>query len=319
MVIAITRKRVKVAVALGIGVIAACQPTATPVVVPTPASALPLAADIDTLASPAFAGREAGTVGADSAADFLVRRYERLRIRPAFQAECRSAPYCPPSYLQVIRTRSGVYHNVGAIVDGTDPTRRREYVVVGAHFDHLGHSPTWAMDRDAGFVLRPGADDNASGTAAVIELARRFATSPARRSILFVNFDAEEEGLIGSRAVIIAPPVPKSAMIFMLNIDMVGRLRSDRLLVDSRDLRRADRAAFDIAAKAVAIHAQFVDDEGRSDDATFAEEGIRAAGLSTGFHEDYHRASDIPARINAPGLARVVDVAESAARSIADR
>src|SRR5262249_44171764 len=156
---------------------------------------------------------------------------------------------------------------------GLDSARRKEYVVIGAHFDHLGRSPSFAMDRYAGFVLRPGADDNASGTAAVLELARRFAERATKRSILLLNFDAEELGLMGSRALLIAPPVPKPAMIFMLNLDMVGRLRDDRLFIETQRIDRAGRAVFDSAAKAVGLHTQFIPDDRRSDHASFAEEG----------------------------------------------
>jgi len=287
----------------------ACQPAAPPEV-PTSASATALAADIDTLASRPFNGRQAGTPGADSAADFIARRYLHLGLRGAFQTE---------SYLQFFRNDRGVYHNVGAIAEGLDSLRRHEYVLIGAHFDHLGRSPTWAMDRDAGFVLRPGADDNASGTAAVLELARRFAGRAAKRSILFVNFDAEEEGLIGSRAFLAMPPVPRTAMVFMLNLDMVGRLSGDRLFVASHRMEPSVRAIFDSAANASSIHPQFMRSDDRSDHATFEDEGIAAAELSTGYHADYHRASDIPSRINIAGLARVVDVAEMVVRRIADR
>src|SRR6185295_12659421 len=97
---------------------------------------------------------------------------------------------------------------------------RTQFIVLGAHYDHLGRSPTWALDYERGFVIRPGADDNASGTAGVLELARRFHDRPARRSILIVNFDAEEIGLVGSRVFLSIPPVPQQAMTFMLNLDM---------------------------------------------------------------------------------------------------
>lgn len=307
----------KGALVLGFATLAACQPATSSV--PAPASAVSLAADIDTLASRAFNGRQAGSSGGDSAADFLARRYQRLGLRPAFRIGCTTAPRCRPSYFQFIRAPDGVFHNVGVIVDGLDSARRDEYVVIGAHFDHLGNSPTFAMDRSRGFVLRPGADDNASGTAAVLELARRFADRGTRRSILIVNFDAEELGLIGSRALLIEPPVPKSAMIFMLNLDMVGRLRDDRLFIESLRIGRGERAILDSAAKAVGIHARFVPDDRRSDHASFDDEGIANAELSTGSHGDYHTATDIAARINAVGLSRIVDLAERVVRTIADR
>jgi hypothetical protein len=305
--------------ALAVAAVAACQSAGPSPIRPTPAAAAPLAADIDTLASRAFDGRQAGTPGADTTADFLARRYQRLGLRAAFKISCASPLNCPASYLQSFRTRDGFSHNVGVIADGLDSARRGEYVVIGAHFDHLGHSPTYSMDWDAGFALRPGADDNASGTAAVLELAKRFGERRTKRSILFVNFDAEEEGLLGSRAFLSAPPVPRSAIIFMLNLDMVGRLRGDQLFVEALRITRSEDAGLDSAAKAVGLRLHFVPDEGRSDHSTFGLEGIAAVQLSTGMHGDYHTASDIAGRINAVGLARVVDFAEVVVRSIADR
>jgi Zn-dependent M28 family amino/carboxypeptidase len=204
-------------------------------------------------------------------------------------------------------------------VTGLDSVHRHEFIILGAHFDHLGHSPTWAMDRDAGFVLRPGADDNASGTAAVLDLARRFADRAAKRSILFVNFDAEEVGLVGSRAFLARTAIPRTAMSFMINLDMVGRLRGDRLFVASRPMTPGLRAIFDTAAKVVGIRLQLVTSDDRSDQASFEDEGVAAAGLTTGMHADYHKATDVPNRLNMEGLSRVVDLAEFVVRRIADR
>ena len=306
----------KAALVFSIAILAACQP-ATPAA-PTSASAARLAADVDTLASPAFKGREAGTAGADSAAEFLARRYDQLGLRAAFHISCDSSPHCRASYFQLFRIPEGFCHNVGAIVDGLDSARRDDYVVVGAHFDHLGHSPSFALDRYAGFVLRPGADDNASGTAALLELARRFANRAAKRPILFVNFDAEEKGLIGSRALLSDPPVSRKAMFFMVNLDMVGRLRGGRLFVESQRIESRVRFIVDSAGKALGVRPQFIPSEGRTDVATFEREGIAAIGLTTGYHADYHTASDVPVHLNVRGLDRVVDLAEVVVRRIAD-
>jgi len=296
---------------------AACRPATRPPAQP-PASAAALAADIDTLASPAFNGREAGTAGADSAADYIERRYFRLGLRPAFESACESAAHCQLSYGRTARAGRIVLRNIGAIIRGADPRKRDEYIVIGAHFDHLGHSPTFALDRSEGFVLRPGADDNASGTAAVLELARRFAARPTKRSLLLINFDAEEEGLLGSRVLLTSPPVAKTAMRFMIDLDMVGRLRRDKIFIESRQLGRMDRATFEHEASAVGIRTEFIPSDERSDDASFADEGIPAVWLSTGGHEDYHTASDVATRINIEGLARVVDLVEHIARRMAD-
>src|SRR6185295_944116 len=136
--------------------------------------------DVAYLASPALAGRLTGTPGNDSAAAYIARRYATLGLR---------AP--APSYLQRFTARPPAHNgvspslptqNVFAILPGRDPALRGQYIVVGAHFDHLGASAEGALDPDARGVVRRGADDNASGTAAVLELARLLAAAPTRRS-----------------------------------------------------------------------------------------------------------------------------------------
>lgn len=292
---------------------------AAPTSRPTSPASTQLAADIDTLAGRAFQGREAGTAGGDSAADFIARRYQYLGARAAFTGECESADGCSRSYEQRFQIASGVCHNVAAIVDGLDPARRNEFIVVGAHFDHLGTSPTWALDRNAGFVIRPGADDNASGTAAVLELTRRFARRAAKRSILFVNFDAEEQGLVGSRTLVRAPPVPMAAVSFMVNLDMIGRLRGDQIFIETRRVAPSVRALVDSIVRLASLRARYDRGEFESDDASFAEEGVPTLGFSTGRHDDYHTARDTPARLDMEGIARIVDLAEVVVRRLADR
>ena len=295
-------------------VVAACHGAG---VAPAPLSSL--GAAVSLLASPGLGGREAGTEGGDSAAAFLASRYQRLGIRPAFRLRCASAP-CQQSYFQVFYVGRGaaLAHNVGAVVDGTDSLLRTQFVVLGAHFDGLGSSPTYSLDRDRGFVLRPGADDNASGTAGVLELARRFRDRPTRRSILLVNFDAEELGMIGSQVLLSDPPVPRRAMTFRVNLDMIGRLRANRLFIEGLRGRGA-RAFIDSAVAAVGIRAEYVANQEHSDHAAFLADDIDAVMLSTGEHVDYHTASDIALRVEFAGLERVVDVAERVVRRLADR
>ena len=107
-------------------------------------------------------------------------------------------------------------------------------------------------------------------------------------------------------------------MTFMLNLEMIGRLRENRLFVEGVR-ERATRSLIDSAIAPVGLRADYVADEGRSDDATFATAGIHAVTLSTGYHTDYHKASDIAGRINLAGVERVVDVAEFIIRRTADR
>ena len=296
-----------------LALVAACHPT---VGTPVPTSAM--GADIGFLASGALGGREAGSAGADSAAEFIARRYQQLGLRGAFRSRCNSASACPESYFQPFRIERGGAQNVGAVVDGSDGVLRTQYVVLGAHHDHLGRSPTLSLDHERGFVVRPGADDNASGTAALLELARRLRDRPTRRSILIVNFDAEEIGLVGSRVFLENPPVPRPAMTFMLNLDMIGRLRQNRLFIEGVQ-NRATRAMIDSAVAAAGIRGDFMPSEDRSDHATFLAAHVEAVSLSTGYHADYHTASDIVSLINLVGMERVVDAAERIVRRVADR
>jgi Zn-dependent M28 family amino/carboxypeptidase len=293
--------------------IAACQTSTAP----APESG-PLA-DIAVFSSRAFAGREVGSPGDDSAAVYLAHRYSELRLHPAFHRPCASANACPESYYQFFNTVNGVAHNVGAIVDGRDSLLRSQYVVVGAHFDHLGHSAAHALDRENESALRPGADDNASGTAAVLALAARLSRQPARRPVLVVNFDAEEEGLLGSRAFLDAAIYPPAEIRFMLNLDMIGRLRDNRLLIEGVPSHSVVRSCIDSLARAAGLRPDFVGDSRRSDHASFEDAGIAVAFLTTGEHIDYHTARDVVERINGPGLLAIIDVAEQILRSVADK
>jgi Zn-dependent M28 family amino/carboxypeptidase len=216
--------------------------------------------------------------------------------------------------------------NVVALLPGRDSSLRGQFVIVGAHFDHLGRSTEGALDPDRKNTIRRGADDNASGTAAVLELARLLAASPPRRSIIFVAFSGEEMGLLGSEYFASNSPIPLDSSVAMINFDMVGRLREDKLIVygvatatelpallDSANMatQRGWRSPLRITALG--------DGYGPSDHSSFYARNIPVLHFFTDLHEDYHRASDVVSKINANGEAHVVEVAENVIRSIADR
>ena len=303
---------------LALVAVAACA-SAAPAVRPSlkPAG---IAGDIAYLASAALAGRESGTPGNDSAAVFLARRLHALGIPGAFPELCTTAATCGISYFQYFVNDEVRGHNVGAFIRGSDPDFYKEFVVVGAHYDHLGRSPRFALDPELLSSVHPGADDNASGTAALLELARRLAASPPPRSILIIHFDAEEWGLVGSRAFVQRPPIPASAIAFMLNLDMVGRLNGRDLLIDGSVADAPTRALADSVARAAGLPAARVSiSELRSDHEMFASVGVPALLLTSGFHADYHRVTDVASRIDVPGLTRIVDVAEGIVRAAATR
>jgi hypothetical protein len=204
----------------------------------------------------------------------------RVRLRVALEREARRAA------------------NVIGVLPGTDPGRAAEAVVLGAHYDHLGR---------VGGAVHPGADDNASGTAVVLGLARAFAAAGgAPRTLVFALFSGEELGLLGSTHYTRHPAVPLDRTVAMLNVDMVGRLGDGRLAiggVESATGLRAlvTRAAGDRAALSDSPH-------GPSDHAALYAAGVPAVSFHTGTHADYHEPTDTADKVDAAGLAQVAAI-----------
>ncbi|WP_441289671.1 M20/M25/M40 family metallo-hydrolase [Sorangium sp. KYC3313] len=200
-----------------------------------------------------------------------------------------------------------------------------EYVVVGAHYDHLGYGGTSFSRAPGVHAVHPGADDNASGTAMLLEVARRFASLPERpaRNLLFIAFGAEELGTIGSRHFVDHPPAPLAAMkpvVAMINADMVGRMRDGKLLVDGLGTSPDWKAIVDDAARGLGLTLQFgVEGFGASDHASFTASRVPIAFLFTGVHEDYHRPSDTADKINAAGVSRCSVLAARMALALSGR
>jgi len=203
--------------------------------------------------------------------------------------------------------------NVVAEIPGADPSVGREVVVVGAHYDHLGRGGDGSLAPDT-HEVHNGADDNASGTAALMEVARRLATSstPPGRTVLFLAFTGEEKGLWGSGHYVNNPLLPLENTVTMLNMDMVGRLRENTLTVYGtgtaeefpgflEEVNRAQPEPF--------VLASIPDGFGPSDHSSFYGEKVPVLMLFTNTHEDYHRPEDDWDRINGEGLDRIVGFA----------
>jgi len=179
-------------------------------------------------------------------------------------------------------------HNVIARLEGRDPDLAGEYVVVGGHLDHVGKN--WRGE------IHPGADDNASGTAAVLEIARAMATlaEPPRRSVLFVNFAAEELGLLGAYHLVGDPPIDLDKVVGLLNLDMIGRNSPNAVNVVGK--RRAPQIHSLILESNETIGMRLKYEAGagagRSDNFPFWTKGVPAVSFFTGTHEDYHRPGD---------------------------
>jgi hypothetical protein len=256
---------------------------------------------ISFMASNAMKGRNAGTPGNDRTADWIADFFEEMGLKGGgpegsfFQEfEFRQSA----ARGEKARTR-----NVIAIWEGSDPVLRHEAVVIGAHFDHVGiqgqkSNPARLGRARKGDIVWNGADDNASGTAAVMELAQAFALArvPTRRSIVFICFSAEEHGLYGSGHYVKEPSFPLDKTSAMINLDMVSRNPGKPVMVMGLDTdedgfleESLDRIAlrldeFEYRSAGTGF--------GGSDHAPFIKKGIPAVFFFSGFHKDYHQISD---------------------------
>jgi hypothetical protein len=213
--------------------------------------------------------------------------------------------------------------NVIGILRGSDRSLQSEYVVVGAHYDHLGRSARFSMSPNSTGQIHHGADDNASGTSAVMEMAKAAVESRTefKRSIIFMTFAGEELGLLGSSYYVEHPLVPLENTIAMINLDMVGRA-GGRILVDGMANAPSIDDDLKVAQKSSGISLTALKGSpgaGASDDASFALRKIPAINFFSGFHADYHRPSDTWEKIDAAGGAAVADLALALTRQLANR
>ena len=200
--------------------------------------------------------------------------------------------------------------NVIGVIEGEGPLAN-ETVLIGAHYDHLGYGP-FGSRRPNPKALHPGADDNATGTAAVVELARRFATrdkKPARRMV-FMGFSAEERGLIGSNHYVNAPIFPLQDTVAMINFDMIGRLRKDKLIINGGRSGKEFPALLDQANKNEALQLDKGGTLMGGDHFGFYQKGIPAVHFFTGLTPDYHTPDDKFENINVPGVVKTIDFCE---------
>ncbi len=210
--------------------------------------------------------------------------------------------------LAVERERASA-DNVVGMLPGTGPA-----VVLGAHYDHLGHGIAGSL-WDGEPAVHPGADDNASGIAVILESARRLKNGGNRRPIYFVATTGEELGLRGARRV--ARSMESSGATY-INLDMVGRLREPGLRVLGLDRIPGHRGAIAGAARTAGV--TIVDGdihESSSDHIAFFEAGFRAIHVTTGRHPDYHRPTDTPDRLNPDGMKRVTTFVTEVIRELA--
>ncbi|MDZ4683498.1 MAG: M28 family peptidase [Planctomycetaceae bacterium] len=295
----------------------AATPSTTPVAPTVFVSAIQPAdirPHVEFLAGPELRGRS----GADSrrAADYIVEHFRRCQLKPLFG---------PSEFYQSIPgvTEPGggpqeIGRNVGAWCEGSDPVLKHEYVVIGVHYDHLGvrDGQTFA-----------GADDNATGVAMMLEVAKRASQSATKpkRSLVFVGFDLEERMLWGSRWFAAHPPWPLEQVKLFLTADMIGRSLGDLPLPavfvlgseHAPQLKSAlDRVGHPEGLEIARLGIDLVGT--RSDYGPFRDRKVPFLFFSTGEHPDYHTPRDVPAKVDYEKAARVSGLAWQLVNDVAN-
>jgi acetylornithine deacetylase/succinyl-diaminopimelate desuccinylase-like protein len=214
-------------------------------------------------------------------------------------------------HVNVQRTDATVKNVVGVLPPDVrdDPQRASETIVIGAHYDHLGYGGPGSFVPNQR-VIHNGADDNGSGTVALLELARRLSQTPNRtRRFVFIAFTAEERGLYGSAHYVRHPLVEMKHTIAMLNLDMVGRMTDDRLIIQGIDTSTAFGPLIDELNKTYQFKiTRQKGGTGPSDHSSFYTQGVPVMHFFTGTHKDYHRPTDTAEKLNVPGMRRVVEM-----------
>ena len=268
-----------------------------------------LYARIAFLADDALGGRATPSPGLEVAAAYLASEFLRMGLQPAGDGT---------GYLQrypvVVRGSNGgtTHHapNVVAVLPGSDSVLRNTYIVFSAHFDHVGIGRPDAY----GDSIYNGADDDASGTAAIMEIAEAFASLPVppARSLVFLAVSGEERGLLGSRHFADHPTVPADAIVANINLDMIGRNAPDSIVAIGQQFSSLGPLVQEVARRRPELGLTVADDLWpeenfffRSDHFSFARLEIPAIFFFAGVHEDYHRPSDHVDDIDTDKTARV--------------
>ena len=274
---------------------------------------------IGYLADDTLSGRGIGTEGGDLAAEYVAAQFEAAGLEPAGDEA--------GSYFQTWEEKIGesgrriTLRNVVGVIRGSGKEPGNQSVVVGAHYDHLGRGGPGIRTEDRG-QIHPGADDNGSGVAVLVELARVLSQGlRAERSILFVAFGGEESGRIGSRYFAAhETDYPVSRCIAMINLDTVGRLENRKILLLGGSSADEWIHIFQGAGYVTGFQVEAgADDLDASDHVSFQEAGVPAVQLFSGPHLDYHRPSDRADKIDGEGLLKVAAVAREAIEYLADR
>ena len=251
---------------------------------------------VTVLASDTLEGREAGSRGGRAAGVYLIEQLRKFTVVAGGTGK---------NYYQHF---GADYRNIIAVLKGSDPRLKQEYILVGAHYDHVGYGNSNNSFGPTGHIHN-GADDNASGTAGLLELIEALSSLHPRpkRSILFAFWDAEEKGLLGSEHWIRHPTVPLSRVRLLINLDMIGRLRNNTVEIYGVRTAPGLRRLISEQNHGFNLHFDFNWDNIRnSDHYPFFQRRIPFLMPHTRKHADYHRPSDDIDKLNLSGIQRLV-------------
>ncbi|MGV8813278.1 MAG: M28 family peptidase [Gelidibacter sp.] len=267
--------------------------------------------DVSVLASDAYEGRETGTNGEKKAVAYISERFKALGLQPKgsngfyqyFSFKPKKDPHSEVFYDAKTTDNTITGINVLAYIDN----HAKNTVIIGAHYDHLGYGGEGSLYRERDKAIHNGADDNASGVAVLLNLALKLTKGNTHNNYLFIAFSGEEMGLLGSNFFVKNPTIDIATVNYMINMDMVGRLKEDgTLAVYGTGTSPRFKQVLQAANKSFKL----IDNEsgvGPSDHTSFYLSDIPVLHFFTGQHEDYHKPSDDYDKLNFKGMELISD------------
>ena len=280
------------------------------------------------LASDELEGRQAGYEGNAKASAYIAGVMKQAGLAPVGDKDEKGKP----TYFQEFKIGKLVTRNCLGMLEGSDPEKKKEILVLGAHFDHLGTAdnpgpPFQRSDRPRDDdKIWNGADDNGSGTTTLLGLVKAFGEGglKPKRSILFIAFSGEEGGLLGSYHYVANPIVPIARHVFMLNLDMVGRNPDKAMKIEGvgsaegMKLRRTVEDAAAAAGLKAVVNDAVTIMGGDSDHTPFREKGVPFIFFFSGFHADYHKVTDHADKLAYGNMVKVAGTSARILMGLAD-
>lgn len=262
--------------------------------------------DVAELASDSYEGRETGTKGEQDAAEYISKRFKDLGLKPkgtngfyqVFSFRPKTDPHSEVTYTTMSEDGTITGTNILGYIDN----KADNTIVIGAHYDHLGFGGEGSLYRGKEKAIHNGADDNASGVAVMLNLAGKLKKANTNNNYLFMAFSGEEEGLLGSNYFVKNPTMDLKKISYMINMDMVGRLKADSTLA-VYGVGTSPRFKQSLMANNTKF--KLIENEsgvGPSDHTSFYLNDIPVLHFFTGQHEDYHKPSDDSDTLNYEGM-----------------